>query len=302
MNQFIGLAIGATLTYPTMVQLASSKTVLGTLFAGTPFTSQIHTTFFGIPVITMNYTSTVLPVLFTVWFASIIEHWSKKWIPSVVQMFLVPVVTMIIALPVAFIVIGPVMTGVGAIDPNEYYPNHVAIDFYHHYKEDIKMFAEMGFKTFRLSIAWTRIFPKDDEEKSNQAGLDFYRRVFEECKKYDIEPLVTISHYEDPLYLSEKYHDWQDRKMIDMYVKYAKVLFKEYKGLVKYWLTFNEINTAVMMLDMFGNKNNSDEAYQHAYQKLHYQFVASARAVKAAHEIDPNYVVGNMICGIVVTH
>ena len=100
MNQFIGLAIGATLTYPTMVQLASSKTVLGTLFAGTPFTSQIHTTFFGIPVITMNYTSTVLPVLFTVWFASIIEHWSKKWIPSVVQMFLVPVVTMIIALPV----------------------------------------------------------------------------------------------------------------------------------------------------------------------------------------------------------
>ncbi len=188
---------------------------------------------------------------------------------------------------------------VGAIDLNEYYPNHVAIDFYHHYKEDIKMFAEMGFKTFRLSIAWTRIFPKDDEEKSNQAGLDFYRRVFEECKKYDIEPLVTISHYEDPLYLSEKYHDWQDRKMIDMYVKYAKVLFKEYKGLVKYWLTFNEINTAVMMLDMFGNKNNSDEAYQHAYQKLHYQFVASARAVKAAHEIDPNYVVGNMICGIV---
>ena len=115
MNQFIGLAIGATLTYPTMVQLASSKTVLGTLFAGTPFASQIHTTFFGIPVITMNYTSTVLPVLFTVWFASIIEHWSKKWIPSVVQMFLVPVVTMIIALPVAFIVIGPVMTGVGAV-------------------------------------------------------------------------------------------------------------------------------------------------------------------------------------------
>lgn len=113
MNQFIGLAIGATLTYPTMVQLAASKTVLGTLFAGTPFASQIHTIFFGIPVITMNYTSTVLPVLFTVWFASIIEHWAKKWIPTVVQMFLVPVVTMIIALPVAFIVIGPVMTWVG---------------------------------------------------------------------------------------------------------------------------------------------------------------------------------------------
>ncbi|AEG40627.1 beta-glucoside-specific PTS transporter subunit IIABC [Lactobacillus kefiranofaciens] len=113
MNQFIGLAIGAVLTYPTMVALASSKTVLGTLFSGTPFASEIHTTFFGIPVVTMNYTSTVLPVIFTVWFASIIEHWAKKWIPTVVQMFLVPVVTMIIALPVAFIVIGPVMTWVG---------------------------------------------------------------------------------------------------------------------------------------------------------------------------------------------
>lgn len=113
MNQFIGLAIGAVLTYPTMVALASSKTVLGTLFSGTLFASEIHTTFFGIPVVTMNYTSTVLLVIFTVWFASIIEHWAKKWIPTVVQMFLVPVVTMIIALPVAFIVIGPVMTWVG---------------------------------------------------------------------------------------------------------------------------------------------------------------------------------------------
>lgn len=187
---------------------------------------------------------------------------------------------------------------VGAIDPNAYYPNHVAIDFYHHYKEDIKMFAEMGFTTFRLSIAWTRIFPKGDEEKPNQAGLDFYRKVFEECKKYGIEPLVTISHYEDPLHLSEKYNDWQDRKMIDLYVKYATTLFKEYKGLVKYWLTFNEINSALLMLHM-ANDNPTDADYQHAYQKLHYQFVASARAVKAAHEIDPNYVVGNMICGVV---
>ena len=188
---------------------------------------------------------------------------------------------------------------VGAIDPNEYYPNHVAIDFYHHYKEDIKMFAEMGFKIFRLSIAWTRIFPKGDEEKPNQAGLDFYRRVFEECKKYGIEPLVTISHYEDPLYLSEKYHDWGDRKMIDMYVKYATTLFEEYRGLVKYWLTFNEINSTLLMLSAFGNNVTDDKVYQHAYQKLHYQFVASARAVKIAHALDPNYVVGNMICGIV---
>ncbi|MGQ5708872.1 glycoside hydrolase family 1 protein [Lactobacillus sp. PSON] len=186
----------------------------------------------------------------------------------------------------------------GAIDPDSYYPNHEAIDFYHHYKEDIKMFADMGFKTFRLSIAWTRIFPKGDEEKPNQAGLDFYRKVFKECKKYNIEPLVTISHYEDPLYLSEKYHDWSDRKMIDMYVKYAKVLFEEYKGLVKYWLTFNEINSTLLMLGAFGKHVTDDKTFQHAYQKLHYQFVASAKAVKLAHEIDSNYIVGNMICGI----
>ncbi|MBP2058645.1 PTS system beta-glucosides-specific IIC component [Lactobacillus colini] len=113
MNEFIGLAIGGVLTYPTMVALASSKTILGTVFQGTPFASEIHTSFFGIPVITMNYTSTVLPVIFAVWFGSIIEHWAKKWVPSVVQTFLVPVITMVITLPVAFIVIGPVTTWLG---------------------------------------------------------------------------------------------------------------------------------------------------------------------------------------------
>lgn len=113
MNQFIGLAIGAVLTYPTMVQLAASKTILGTLFAGTPFASQIHTTFFGIPVVTMNYTSTVLPIIFAVWFASIIEHWANRWVPTVIKTFIVPVVTMLITLPVTFIVIGPVTTWVG---------------------------------------------------------------------------------------------------------------------------------------------------------------------------------------------
>lgn len=113
MNQFIGLAIGAVLTYPTMVQLASSKTVLGTLFQGTPFASEIHTTFFGIPVVTMNYTSSVLPIIFAVWFGSIIEHWANKWVPTVIKTFIIPVVTMIITLPVAFIIIGPVTTWIG---------------------------------------------------------------------------------------------------------------------------------------------------------------------------------------------
>lgn len=187
----------------------------------------------------------------------------------------------------------------GKIFDNEYYPNHVAIDFYHHYKEDIKMFADMGFKVFRTSIAWTRIFPTGEEDKPNQEGLDFYRRVFEELKKNGIEPLVTISHYEDPLALGEKYNDWQDRKMIDLYVKYATTLFKEYKDLVKYWLTFNEINSSLMFLKMVGDGKASDADYQKAYQKLHHQFVASAKAVVAGHKINPNFMIGNMIAGSV---
>ena len=131
-----------------------------------------------------------------------------------------------------------------------YYPYHEAIDFYHRYKEDIAMFAEMGFKVFRMSIAWTRIFPKGIEEEPNQAGLDFYRDVFLELKKYDIEPLVTIQHYDVPLYLEENLGGWKNRKLIDLFGRYTETIFKEYKGLVKYWLTFNEINSLIMGKDI----------------------------------------------------
>ena len=127
----------------------------------------------------------------------------------------------------------------GRVYDGFYYPSHQGIDFYHRYQDDIKLFAKMGFKVFRMSIAWTRIFPKGIENRPNQRGLAFYKHVFEVCKKYNIEPLVTISHYDDPLYLHEKYHDWQNRKMIDYYVKYASTVIKEYKGLVKYWIPFN---------------------------------------------------------------
>lgn len=184
----------------------------------------------------------------------------------------------------------------GAVLPNRYYPNQIGVDFYHHYKEDIRLLAEMGFKTFRMSISWSRIFPKGNEDQPNQAGLNFYRHVFEELHKYHIEPLVTISHYDDPLYISQKYHDWSDRKMIDLYVKYAKTLFEEYHDLVKYWITFNEINSCLLMLTFDENSTKAD--YQHAFQKLHYQFLASAKAVKIAHEINPKNNVGNMICGV----
>ena len=123
-----------------------------------------------------------------------------------------------------------------------YYPAKEAIDMYHHYKEDIKLFAEMGFKVYRLSIAWTRIFPSGDEDVPSEKGLKFYEDLFKECHKYNIEPLVTITHFDCPIYLIEKYGSWRNRKMIDFYKNLVTVLFKRYKGLVKYWLTFNEIN------------------------------------------------------------
>ena len=133
-----------------------------------------------------------------------------------------------------------------------------------------------------------------EEEKPNQAGLDFYRNVFTELRNAGIEPLVSIWHFDTPLALEEKYGDWLDRKYIALYEKYVTTIFNEYKGLVKYWLTFNEINNTINFLP----DNASDEAYQEAYQHLHYQFVASARAVQIGHQIDPENKIGCMICGI----
>ena len=183
-----------------------------------------------------------------------------------------------------------------AILEDHYYPNHQAVDFYHRYKEDIRLFAEMGYSVFRLSISWARIFPNGDDEQPNQAGLDFYRSVFEECRKYGIEPLVSIWHFDTPLALETRYGGWTNRQLVDFYVRYAETLFREYKGLVKYWITFNEINNTIMFLDMFGE--SSQEDYQAAYQHLHHQFLASAKAVALGHAIDPAYQFGNMICGI----
>lgn len=184
-----------------------------------------------------------------------------------------------------------------AVLEDHYYPNHDGVDFYHRYKEDIKLFAEMSYSIFRLSISWSRIFPNGDDTEPNQAGLDFYRSIFEECRKYNIEPLVSIWHFDTPLSLEERYNGWNSRELIAFYEKFARTIFTEYKGLVKYWLTFNEINNTVMMLDMFGNVADK-AAYQSAYQQLHYQFVASARAVQIGHEIDPDNQIGCMICGI----
>ena len=193
-------------------------------------------------------------------------------------------------------------------EENTLYPSHEATDFYHHYKEDIALFAEMGFKTFRLSIAWTRIFPTGLEEEPNEKGLEFYDAVFDECHKYGIEPLVTISHYEMPYALVEKYNGWESRECIECYVKYCEVIFQRYQDKVKYWLTFNEINAGTMIMGatlslgvikgyygpVMGVKDNP----QVRFQALHHQFVASAKVVKMAHEKYPQFKMGNMICFI----
>lgn len=194
------------------------------------------------------------------------------------------------------------------IEPNTLYPSHEAIDFYHHYKEDIALFAQMGFKTFRLSIAWTRIFPTGMEKEPNEAGLQFYDNVFDECKKYGIEPLVTISHYEMPYALVEKYNGWEGRECVDLFVRYCEVIFQRYAGKVKYWLTFNEINSGTMPMGNVlslgtvrgytGSIMDVPDDPKIRFQALHHQFVASAKAVKLAHEQYPDYQMGNMICFI----
>ncbi|MFC4802835.1 glycoside hydrolase family 1 protein [Neobacillus sp. GCM10023253] len=184
------------------------------------------------------------------------------------------------------------------IDHEKYrYPNHEAIDFYHRYKEDIALFAEMGFKVFRMSIAWTRIFPNGDELEPNEAGLAFYDRVFDELHKYGIEPVVTISHYEMPLHLVKEYGGWRSRQVVTFFERYATALFNRYKDKVKYWMTFNEINGALKMpiMSMGFSPRNEEVRYQQTFQAFHHQFVASAIAVKACKQIIPDAKISCMI-------
>lgn len=183
-------------------------------------------------------------------------------------------------------------------NPEKYiFPKRWGIDFYHRYKEDIALFAEMGFKTFRISISWARIFPTGMEAEPNEEGLAFYDKVFDECAKYGIEPLVTMSHYEMPIALTETYNGWVSRELIPLFEKYARVLFNRYKGKVNYWITFNEMNMnlnslytgAGVLEDLVDNKLEA------TYQASHHQFLASALAVKAAKEIMPDAKIGCMI-------
>ncbi|MCT6891583.1 MAG: glycoside hydrolase family 1 protein, partial [Lactobacillus sp.] len=189
-----------------------------------------------------------------------------------------------------------------------YYPSHKASDFYHHYKEDIKMLANEGIKMFRLSIAWTRIFPNGNDTEPNQAGLKFYDNVFAELKKYKIEPLVTIYHNDFPLHLTQIGQNWTSRKTIDDYMRFAEIIMRRYKNYVKYWIPFNEINDLTIPLgnyDHGGIVNKGTQDYLHQvdnlnlrFQALHNQFVANAKTVILGKKINPKFKFGSMICHI----
>ncbi len=168
----------------------------------------------------------------------------------------------------------------------------VAVDHYHRYKEDIALMAEMGLKTYRFSVSWARIYPEGRGEV-NPKGIEFYENIIDECLKYGIEPLVTLSHYETPLALTEAWNSWADRRTIDCYVRYCEVVFNRYKNKVKYWLTFNEINCIEMSPWMEGGVLTKDK--QTMINMAHYQFVASAKAVKLGHQINPDFKIGCML-------
>ena len=180
----------------------------------------------------------------------------------------------------------------------KYYALEEAIDFYHRYKEDIKMFSEMGFKVFRTSINWTRIFPNGDDETPNEKGLEFYDNLFDELLKYNIQPLITLSHYETPMNLVEKYGSWRNKRVIKFFEKYCETVFRRYKDKVKYWLTFNEINNMRRNPDYVGGilfDGTEQNKLKIVYQANHNMFVANALAVKKCHEIIPNAKIGCML-------
>ncbi|MBU3803565.1 MAG: 6-phospho-beta-glucosidase [Candidatus Cellulosilyticum pullistercoris] len=192
----------------------------------------------------------------------------------------------------------------GIIEGN-YYPNHEGIHFYEKYKEDIKLFAEMGFKCFRTSIAWTRIFPNGDELEPNEEGLKFYDDLFDELLKYHIEPVITLSHFEMPYHLVKNYGGWRNRKLIDFFVRFCEVVMKRYKDKVKYWMTFNEINNQTITTNPIYAFTNSGILYKEdenkeevMFQAAHYEFVASAKVVKMGHEINPNFRIGCMVAAM----
>ncbi|SHO45273.1 glycoside hydrolase family 1 protein [Anaerocolumna xylanovorans] len=194
---------------------------------------------------------------------------------------------------------GQLRTPTSEILEDSFYPSHQAIDFYHYFKEDIKLFAEMGFQCYRMSISWPRIFQTGDNEIPNEAGLEFYDKIFDELAKYKIEPIVTISHFDDPYEAEKKYGDWNHREWINMYYKYATTILDRYHDKVKYWMTFNEINT-LMYYPLFHGMEKNHDSMQIVYQMAHNKFLASAMTVKYAHEHYPELKVGMMLASTTI--
>ncbi|MDY6011465.1 family 1 glycosylhydrolase, partial [Clostridium sp.] len=189
-----------------------------------------------------------------------------------------------------------------SIMEDKFYPNHEAIDFYHRYKEDIKLLAGMGIKCLRTSIAWSRIFPKGDELVPNEEGLKFYDDLFDELLKYGIEPVITLSHFELPLHLAREYGGFRNRKVVDFFERFAEVCFKRYKNKVKYWMTFNEINNQMDTENPLFFWTNSGVTVKEGedkkavlYKVAHNELLASAKAVIKGHEINPEFKIGCMI-------
>lgn len=183
-----------------------------------------------------------------------------------------------------------------------YYPNHQAINFYINYKEDIDRFAELGLKSLRVSIAWTRIFPNGEEDSPNEKGLQFYHELFSYLRKKNIEPMVTLSHFEMPYALVKKYGGWRSRKMIDYFVKFSRVCLDEFSDEVKYWLTFNEINNQSLTenpLFAFTNSGiifkDREDKEKIVYQAAMYEFVAGAKVVQYAHSLQKDLKVGCVV-------
>lgn len=190
---------------------------------------------------------------------------------------------------------------------NENYPNHRGIDFYHKYKEDIALFAEMGFKCFRTSIAWTRIFPTGEENEPNEEGLKFYDNLFDEMLRQNIQPVVTLSHFEMPYHLIKKYGGFRDRRVIDCFVKFSLTVMERYKDKVKYWLLFNEINNQTNMNnEIFAFTNSGilfkegENREQTVYQAIHNELVAGAIVVKKGHAINSDFQIGCMLAMVPV--
>jgi 6-phospho-beta-glucosidase len=191
------------------------------------------------------------------------------------------------------------------IEVDTYYPNHIGVDFYNHYREDIALFAEMGLKCFRTSISWARIFPKGDETEPNEEGLAFYDAVFDELLKHNIEPVITLSHFELPLHLAREYGGFRNRKLVDFFARFAEVCFTRYQHKVKYWMTFNEINNQMDTDNWLFLWTNSgvlvgpdENAREVMFQTGHHELLASAKAVAIGHAINPALRIGAMVSHI----